>query len=55
MTHEERFEAFLKQLKESNQFVKENVMCYFYFNTSCCSQCPKRDCEERSHANKELL
>lgn len=32
---------FITDFKESNKIVKENVMCYFYHNTSNCTNCPK--------------
>lgn len=41
------FEAFLERLKKSPDFVKENVMCYFYYNSSACRGCGKTNCKER--------
>lgn len=41
------FETFLDELKQSPSYVKDNVMCYFYHNTSACSNCPKQDCKGR--------
>lgn len=34
-------DEFLAQFKTSNDIVKENVMCYFWHNTSNCTKCPK--------------
>lgn len=41
------FDEFLESLKEAPGYVKENVMCYFYHNTSACQDCPKTDCKAR--------
>lgn len=41
------FDTFIEELKAAPSFVKENVMCYFYHNTSACDKCPKEDCKGR--------
>lgn len=41
------FDEFLESLKEAPGYVKENVMCYFYHNTSACQNCQKEDCKAR--------
>lgn len=41
------FDAFMEELNAAPSFVKENVMCYFYHNTSACDKCPKEDCKGR--------
>ena len=35
------FDYFIEELKAAPGFVKENVMCYYYHNTSACRDCPK--------------
>lgn len=35
------FDNFIEELKAAPGFVKENVMCYYYHNTSACRDCPK--------------
>lgn len=35
------FDNFIKELKDAPGFVKENVMCNYYHNTSACRDCPK--------------
>lgn len=45
------FESFLNDLKNSPSFVKENVMCYFYHNTSACQNCPNETCNKREPRN----
>lgn len=44
---DERFEKFLDLIKDAPGYVKENLMCYYYHNTSACSLCPKEDCKAR--------
>lgn len=44
---DERFEKFLDLVKDAPGYVKENLMCYYYHNTSACSLCPKEDCKAR--------
>ena len=44
---DERFEKFLDLVKDAPGYVKENLMCYYYHNTSACSLCPKKDCKAR--------
>ena len=41
------FDIFLEELKAAPQFVKDNVMCYFYHNTSACDKCPDMECKAR--------
>lgn len=42
------FDEFLESLKSAPDFVKDNVMCYYYHNTSACHDCPKQDeCKAR--------
>ena len=41
------FDKFLKELNDAPDYVKENVMCYYYHNTSACRLCPKEDCKAR--------
>lgn len=41
------FDKFIELLKAAPIYVKENVMCYYYHNTSACSLCPKKDCKAR--------
>lgn len=41
------FEKFLQELNDAPGYVKENVMCYYYHNTSACRLCPKEDCKAR--------
>lgn len=41
------FDNFIKLLKDAPSYVKENVMCYYYHNTSACRLCPKKDCKAR--------
>lgn len=41
------FDEFLERLKDAPPYVKDNVMCYFYHNTSACQDCPKEDCKAR--------
>ena len=35
------FDNFIEELKAAPGFVKENVMCYYYHNTSACRDFPK--------------
>lgn len=44
---DKRFEKFLDLVKDAPGYVKENLMCYYYHNTSACRLCPKEDCKER--------
>lgn len=44
---DKRFEKFLDLVKDAPGYVKENLMCYYYHNTSACSLCPKEDCKAR--------
>ena len=44
---DKRFENFLDFVKDAPGYVKENLMCYYYHNTSACSLCPKEDCKAR--------
>lgn len=44
---DKRFEKFLDFVKDAPGYVKENLMCYYYHNTSACSLCPKKDCKVR--------
>ena len=32
---------FIKILKEGPSYIRENVMCYYYYNNSNCTKCPK--------------
>lgn len=41
------FENFIELLKDAPSYVKDNVMCYYYHNTSACRLCPKKDCKAR--------
>lgn len=41
------FDKFLQELNEAPDYVKENVMCYFWHNTGACTKCPKTDCKVR--------
>ena len=41
------FDNFIELLKAAPSFVKENVMCYYYHNTSACRLCPKKGCKAR--------
>lgn len=41
------FENFVELLNTAPSYVKENVMCYYYHNTSACRLCPKKDCKAR--------
>lgn len=41
------FDNFIELLKAAPSYVKENVMCYYYHNTSACSLCNKKDCKAR--------
>ena len=41
------FDNFVELLKAAPGYVKENVMCYYYHNTSACRLCPKKDCKAR--------
>lgn len=41
------FETFIEELKAAPSFVKDNVMCYFYHNTSACVKCPDMKCKAR--------
>ena len=41
------FDNFIELLKAAPGYVKENVMCYYYHNTSACRLCPKKDCKAR--------
>lgn len=45
--NDEHFKQFLKELDEAPDYVKENTMCYFWHNTSACTQCTKKDCKAR--------
>ena len=44
---DERFEKFLDLVKDAPGYVKENLMCYYYHNTSACRLCPKEVCKAR--------
>ncbi|MBR2060059.1 MAG: hypothetical protein IKB97_05855 [Bacteroidaceae bacterium] len=44
---DKRFEKFLDFVKDAPGYVKENLMCYYYHNTSACSLCPKENCKAR--------
>ena len=44
---DERFEKFLDFVKDDPGYVKENLLCYYYHNTSACRLCPKEDCKAR--------
>lgn len=44
---DKRFEKFLDLVKDAPGYVKENLMCYYYHNTSACRLCPKEDCKAR--------
>ena len=44
---DKRFKKFLDFVKDAPGYVKENLMCYYYHNTSACSLCPKEDCKAR--------
>lgn len=44
---EPNFDTFIEELKAAPSFVKDNVMCYFYHNTSACDKCPKQNCNGR--------
>lgn len=44
---DKRFEKFLDFVKDAPGYVKENLMCYYYHNTSACRLCPKDDCKAR--------
>lgn len=49
------FSEFLEELGAAPNFVKENVMCYYYHNTSACSNCPKEStCELREPREEPL-
>jgi len=37
---DEQFEAFMTMMKTAPGYVKENVMCYYYYNNGVCSKCP---------------
>lgn len=40
------FDYFLNDLKDSPEYVKQNVFCYFYYNSKGCSNCPHyQNCE----------
>ena len=41
------FDKLIELLKAAPSYVKENVMCYYYHNTSACRLCPKKDCKAR--------
>ena len=41
------FNNFIEVLKAAPDYVKENVMCYYYHNISACRLCPKKDCKAR--------
>lgn len=41
------FDNFIELLKSAPSYVKENVMCYYYHNTSACRLCPKKGCNAR--------
>ena len=38
---DKRFEKFLDFVKDAPGYVKENLMCYYYHNTSACSHINK--------------
>ena len=42
---DKRFKKFLDFVKDAPGYVKENLMCYYYHNTSACRLCPKEDCK----------
>ncbi len=44
---DKRFEKFIDFVKDAPGYVKENLMCYYYHNTSACRLCPKEDCKAR--------
>lgn len=44
---EPNFDTFIEELKAAPSFVKENVMCYFYHNSSACTKCHKENCKAR--------
>lgn len=44
---DDRFEKFIDLVKDAPVYVKENLMCYYYHNTSACRLCPKEDCKAR--------
>lgn len=48
------FKNFLQELNDAPGYVKENVMCYFWHNTSACTKCPKTDCKGREPRRIEL-
>ena len=42
---DEQFNSFLEMLKTAPGYVKENVMCYYYYNNGVCTTCPiKTEC-----------
>ena len=43
----DEFDNFIELLKAAPSYVKDNVMCYYYHNTSACRLCPKKDCKAR--------
>lgn len=40
---ESELKEFIKILEDGPQYVRENVMCYYYYNNSNCTKCPKAD------------
>lgn len=44
---DKRFKKFLNLVKDAPGYVKENLMCYYYHNTSACRLCQKKDCKAR--------
>lgn len=51
---ENNFIKLLDSLRTAPQYQKENVLCYFYYNTSNCQDCPyKENCKQKSLQNQK--
>jgi len=50
---EDQVRDFIEMLKTAPGFVKENVMCYYYYNNGLCSKCPvKTTCPSARKGNE---
>lgn len=43
----DEFDNFIETIKAAPDYVKENVMCYYYHNVSACRECQKEGCKAR--------
>jgi hypothetical protein len=49
--NEKEWNQLMKDLDESPGFVKDNVLCYFYYNSCNCTKCPRNEkCPQRLRA-----